>query len=464
MQRLIFARAIKKAFDKDIRDIISANDLSDTDIAQIIIESSTFKKLINNRQLTSSDIFDKLITAKLGNITKAILKRLSNEIFEKIKVYNFNDIKKSIVKYIKDNLNNNESKLYKEINLHIYMVYHDTSDEDNTDENNTDRVTFLTTIDEINDYLQDMKNVSIREELKNIIDNALYYFICYKETQVDIICEELNKKFIQFYPSGIVSASDLLQFLYKCVKDILTFYFKRFSGKNLPIIQKLIEDIERDSFTVKIKYSNKLDTDIRSLLDNKYISNIIIDNIQKIVDNKFYLKKIGVKEIKNTENINNKNNKNINLNNKQYNKIKNKSNDISQMTIKQIGQLPNLTQLEKYNDSIGDSQNISLFNYYQSMVVISSDGNIKYFTNDGEKTAYINELQNKNINYAVGVNPINTTKVIICINMKNNMNINEIINICKQNPNIIKVYNLDKQTNFAAKITRCAKLVWQRFK
>ena len=124
MQRLIVARSKKISFDKNIRDIIDAKELSDQQIAEIIIKSQLFNKLIRDKHLSSIDIFNKLISARLGNIVKIILKQIlsSEAMSKKIKIYNLNEVGKNIIKYIKENLQDKDSDLYKEINIHLYNI------------------------------------------------------------------------------------------------------------------------------------------------------------------------------------------------------------------------------------------------------------------------------------------------------------------------------------------------------
>jgi len=656
MQRLIVARK-KLSFDKNFRDVVNNNDFSDQKIANIIINSTLFKKLINNKKLSNSQIFDKLIEAKLGQIAKIILKELlsNNKIFNQIKVYNFNEVIKNIIQYIKINLDNNESDLYKEINLHIYNVFHKSNDK-----------SIVKSIDNIADlkkYLHNKRNIELSDLLSDIIESAVFNFICYNEDETNAICEAIKASFIKRYPKGIISKDELNQFLQERVMSIKAFYFKYFQGNKLPIIKELIKDIYTHDNNVEIEYNDHLDNDLRIYMPSDLIHDIFIRSCKNVLNSKFYLDRIGVKKIikksgqyndkyiqnltiekicenknieytqqqfnnsvknvssnyqyylglndswqrfkklpeylfrsivkyinnvksinelmnvikskisadnlfkirqsfinnmdgisdpavkqivtdillsifpkgnftiyrntnlmKSVANILYKNtqfkncvfigleksmsslsnlitklfiradnttkdknkeypnkkylnkeyqNKKVKTNQKEEAKIVDKSqvnfklkqnnndNNLRNMSLQQIKNLPTLPSLNRKNDNVGDQENISLANYYQTKIIISSDGNIKYLP-PNNNIQYINELTNKNLNYAIGTI---TDNGIVCIHKNNNMNINDIVNICKKDSQINKIYELNEQVNLAARIIRrakLAKLIWKK--
>lgn len=444
MRRLIFARPKKLSFDKDFREIISSEEFSDFDIAQIIIKSNLFNKLINNKKLSNHQIFDKLILAKLGNIAKMILKKLlsSQELAKKIDIYNRNEVGKNIIQYIRNSLSNNESELYQEINVYIYNIFHKQEEQS--------KIISIDNIADLKEYLHNKRHIELSDLLRDIIESAIFNFICYTEDEVNVICETIKKSFIKYYPNGIISKNELSQFLRERTMSIEVFYFKHFQGNKLPIIKELIKDIYTYDEYVEIEYNNQLDKDLRLYMSHDLIYNTFINSCKNVLSSKFYLDRIGVKKL-----IDDKNNIKEKLSVKEV-----KLDNLRNMTLKQIKNLPTLSRLKNKTDNIGDQENISLSNFYQTKIIISSDGNIRQFSADSG-IAYINELQNKQLNYAIGT-IINN---IVCIYKKNNISINDIINICKNDPEIDKVYELNEQVNFAAKIIRrakLAKLIWKK--
>lgn len=638
MKRLIFARPKKLPFDKDFRDVITNEDFTDKKIVDIIINSPLFQKLINNKKLSSGEIFNKLIKAKLGSIAKSILRELllsSDEILKKIQVYNLNEVGKNIIEYIRNNLNNNESNLYKEINLHIYNEFHksdnksnDKSDDKLDDKSDDSKTISIDNIDDLKDYLDEKRNTNLKKLLIDIVKKAPLFFICYTEDEIDKLCVPIKNNFLKHYPSGKISEVDLNKFLQDKVISIESLYFEKFANDELPIIKQLIEDLYAYDHNVKIEYNSDLDRDLRLYISTSSLNQLIrekfLRNCKKILTSKFYLDRIGVKQIikkpidsKKIQDLTietickNKNIKftktklnqiiksvstnykyyfgendgqqrfaklplrllesiaehvkdvdssdqlldaikskmsaddlfeirqsfidrlgisdpavkhvvqsvlsyifpnnnyemyrntklmksvaNILYNNTQFKNCvfagleqtisnstdlvkklflkskKEKSNNDSpvkrvrldnlrDMSFQQIRNLPTLPSLKNNNDNIGDQENILLANFYQTKIIISSDGNIKYLP-PNNNMQYINELTNKHLNYAIGTI---TNNGIVCINQNNNMNINDIVNICKKDSQINKIYELNEQHNFAAKIIRRAKLatlLWRK--
>ena len=435
MQRLILAKPKKLSFDKDFRDVISVEEFPDINIAQIIIKSDLFNKLINNKKLSNNDIFDKLNKARLGIIIRSILKELlsSKGLAKKIGIYNLNEVGKNIIQYIKNNLNNNDSDLYKEINLHIYNVFHTKEEEKN-------KTKIIKSLDDLIDYLEEYRKIKLGDLLIDIFDDATYYFVCYTEEQINKLCETIKSKFLHYYSDGTVYSLELKRFLIKQAKNIFKNYRSIFNQQ--PWISELVEDLEANDDNIEIELNPDFIDDLQ--MYGPPIT-YFVRGAEEIYNRKFYLDRIGVKLIKDTKE------KELPVKEVKLDNLKN-------MTLKQMQQLPTLPSLNNKNDNIGDQENISLQNYYQTKIIISSDGNIKYLP-PNNNMQYINELRDKNLNYAIGTI---TDNGIVCIHDKNNMNINDIVNICKKDSQIKKIYERNDVANFAAKIIRRAKLIWQR--
>lgn len=488
------------------------------DISKLISDEEAFCNYINNHlSYISNEDFNKCISKKHKFITSVFLS-LPNKAFDKLAsavarwllkndtpVYNkllntykipannvrkvLTQLKSDIISYIRGSVSNNKS-IYKGINSYISNMFSKTDDE------STEKV--ISNITDLKEYLHNKYNIDLDDLLEDIIRNAPLNFICYTDEQIDAICRAINKDFVKHYPNGIISRDDLNKFLQERVRSIESFYFRYFNENNLPIIEKLIEDIYAYDSDIKIDYNKYLDEDLRVYISPKtsyLIQKTFINSCKDILDSKFYLDKIGVKQIIDNKSAehNYSKNKQINkyINNTAKDKIKeysnkevktnqketikpvdksqinfkskqnNNDNSLRNMSFQQVKKLPTLPSLNRKNDNIGDKENISLVHYYQTKIIISSDGNIKYLP-PNNNNQYINELTNKNLNYAIGTI---TDNGIVCIHQNNNMNINDIINICRNDSQINKIYELNEQINLAATITRrakLAKLIWKK--
>ena len=487
------------------------------DISKLISDEEAFCNYINNHlSYISNEDFNKCISKKHEFITLAFLS-LSNKAFDKLAsaaarwllkndkpVYNkilntykipannflkiFTQLKSDIISYIRRSVSNSKS-IYKGINSYINNMFHTTDDE------STEKV--ISNITDLKEYVHDKRNIDFDDLLEDIIRKAPLNFICYTDEQIEAICHGINKSFVKHYPNGIISRDDLSQFLQERAMSIESFYFRYFNENDLPIIKELIRDIHEYDNNVKIDYNKRLDEDLRIYISkfSYLIHEIFINNSKEILDNESFLDQIGVKQIIDNKSAehNYSKNKQINkyINNTAKDKIKeysskeiktnqkeeikpvdksqinfkskqnNNGNSLRNMSFQQVKKLPTLPSLSRKNDNVGDKENISLAHYYQTKIIISSDGNIKYLP-PNNNNQYINELANKNLNYAIGTI---TDNGIVCIHQNNNMNINDIINICKNDSQINKIYELNEQVNLAATITRrakLAKLIWKK--
>lgn len=407
MRRLIAKKRI------NITNILSDTTLLDNIMATNLIESKVLNDLLKNKSLSSGEIIDKILKSKLIKVLSLVYKQLldNDNIKEELQKYDRNDVIITLRKYLRDNIRNKQF-IYERLNIHLYNVFHsDDSDDNITPNDDSDNktkddfkeidISNINSIEKLKEQFNefpDFNSIYTHAILQSIVENKNIKQFIYTNKNLDI--SDLMDKFNQ------LDHTDIANMVFRILCNHFSTEEKAFIGddtSNTPIT-KVISDYINNNRSIQFK--------IAPLLENM-IKNIPADNKEK---------------------------------------------DLNKLTMKDISKLPTLKSMERINDNINDTHNISLLNYYNSKIVISADGKIKYFVNTNDQT-YINELKQNNINYAIGTM---TSEGVVCIH-DYNMNINDIINIAKTDPTQIKkVYILDKQHNLAVQITRKAKLLYVR--
>ena len=408
MKRLIAKKDID--FIKVLSDTVILDDIIITNL----INSNVLKLALKNRSLSSGEIIDKILKSKLNKALSSVYQELfaNDNIKELLKDYEEKDIIIALRKYLRNNIRN-KGFIYKQLNKHLYNIFHSSND-DNDDNIKTKNSPKKIVID-----LSDISNI---KQLQKCFEEFSNFYEKFKHTIIQVLSEDKDiKQFI--YDNRNLDIDDLMDKFNQLDHTNITRLILRIICNHFSTEEKIFigDDVPSNSPIIKT---------INNYINNSHIMqsqivNLFIDMIKNLPIN----------------------------DNLQNNKIK----DLRKLTFQEMKNLPTLTQMYKINDNINDIHNISLLNYYSTKIVITIDS-VKFFPNTSDQI-YINELKNNNTQYAIGTI---THDGIVCIH-DCNMNIQDMINTCKNNSSQIKkVYILNEQYNLAAQITRKAKLLYMR--
>lgn len=339
-----------------------------------------------------------------------------------------------IILYIKRNVYDKKS-IYKGIQYYFFTEHRDNESEENNDESSIE----VESLDELKTVLKQNNN-----SLMNMIGSIISQLT--EQNFIGATKEEAKK--IQAYVSDQIQKIPNKQININEYKKIILNSINECYWKLLPsppILRIIISFCEKK---YNIDFIAK--KQIRSEL-YEYLKDTIFKKFKDTIDSCDDMNTISARF-------------NISLDVKEKN-IDNKSR-LSKYTIQEIKNLPQLSNMTE-NDNVGDDHNISLVNFFNGKkVVITEEGKIVFnsSTNSSDVTftTCINTLQKQQMGYICAVIVNN----IMCIYSEHNINnLDNVVNIIKNNPSINKIYKMEKHNNFAVNIirkARLAKLLWKK--